>query len=181
MPRDKRKTVDSVRRDLRRSVKKNPKRMTGEAAHKQDIAVILKIANYTNTQIANALGESKSTIKNWFAIPEVEALYQTRMEALGDAAVSLMQTYTIEAIQELVAVMRRNKGTDDTVTLAAIKEILDRGGVPKASRTESKSNKTVHVTTQQSDRPMSPEEAKLRSDAAKLIEEAEKATADAVS
>jgi transposase len=132
--------MQKIRRQARRKFKakttpsKGKSRFHGEIEFKQEIAAILSVAGYTQSQIAASLGESKGTIKNWAAKPEFQKAYNAITGALSESAKTLLRTYNIEAVQTLVMLMRTAE--DDKIILDAAREILDRGGLPKASRVE---------------------------------------------
>jgi len=105
-----------------------------EIAHKQQMAVILKIATFTPTQIAEALGERKSTIRAWFKEPKVQKQYENGIKAISTAAKQLLETLTIEAVKELGSSLT---SADPRHRQWAVEQILDRGGIPKSRREES--------------------------------------------
>lgn len=132
-------SLEAERLKMRRGFKKVTKkagkqRAAGEKDFKMQMGVILDIAGYTAYQISLSLGESKSTIVRWKKEPEWDKLYEKSAKVITGSALTLLQTYTIEAVQTLATLMRT--GRDDKVVLDAVKEILDRGGMPKASRQE---------------------------------------------
>lgn len=121
--------------------RKGKRRAPGELEFKQDMMIILKVAGYTHQQIGASIGEHKDTINEWFKSPDIAAKYLKVTKTLTDSARRLLETFTIEAIQSIVDIMRDTP--DDKIRLDAAKEILDRGGLPKASRTETKTEATT--------------------------------------
>jgi len=143
------KLVASKRKRIRRNYRKTDKargkrRMPGEILFKQDMAIILSLAGYTHEEIGLSLGEGKNTITEWLNMPDVMVKYEKITEALPEAARTLLETYSIEAVHTLVDIMRTSE--DDKTTLDAIKEILDRGGLPKLSKTEQTKEEKLVVT-----------------------------------
>lgn len=110
-------------------------RLPGEIQHKKNLAVILKIGTFTNTQIAQALGERKSTVREWFKDPAVIELYQDGLASISTAAKQLLETLTIEAVKVLGEFLASDIPGDKRW---AVEQILDRGGLPKSRREESK-------------------------------------------
>jgi hypothetical protein len=159
-----------VRRGFRENTKKR-KRYPGEIQFKQDMGIILALAGYTHKEIALSLGESKNTVGEWMREPAVQEKFLEISEALPEAAKTLLETYQIEAVHAMVDVLRSSE--DDKIILEAAREILDRGGNPKTSRTESKQSK--HETFEISDddflsklRMLPPEK---QEEAAQMIED----------
>jgi hypothetical protein len=104
------------------------------------MVLVLKLVNYSNTQIGQIVGISRNQVAAMLAEPSVAERLEELQKNLAGAAYDLLQTYLIEAVQTLVDVMRTE--TDNMIVLKAAAEILDRAGMPKASRTESKVDKT---------------------------------------
>lgn len=132
----KRKAILRVRKGYKRDITKNTKFAPGEAALVKDMAVVLRLANYTYKQIAQIIGVSETQARNYLAEPQVAERLLMLRDRLPQAALDLLQSYMIEAVQAVVDVMRRTE--DDALVLKAAAEIFDRAGLPKASRTESK-------------------------------------------
>lgn len=128
-----------IRRKYKVNAKKNRKRFPGEIDYKQDMAIILSLAGYNHKEIALSLGEHRNLIGEWMKDPKVVDKFMALSEDLPDSARKLLETYSIEAVHTLVDIMRTSE--DDKMILDAAKEILDRGGIPKTSRTESKQEK----------------------------------------
>lgn len=138
-PEDRNQVLDQERQRVRRKYKVNPKKRRvvfapGEEYHLKVISVILKIAGYSHTQIAASIGVTRGQVGDWIAEEETQALYVDTLAAIPLAAKELMQTYSIEAVHSIVDVMRSS--TDDKMILEAAKDILDRSGLPKATRSE---------------------------------------------
>lgn len=156
--------------------KRNANEMTaGEIQHKKSLAVFLRVAGYTNTEIGGALGITKGTVSAWFKDKDVQKLYDETLESIGTAAKQFLETLTIEAVKRLAALMY---DSDHKIALDAVREVLDRGGIPKLSRQE----KTVEDKTPGANKPQVLE-VRISADQAnryaELVEEAEKITAEA--
>lgn len=179
MPRRSVKTaVDGI--EAKRGIRKkklNKAVSPDEIRHKQDIAVFLKLATYSHSEIAGALGERKHTVKLWFKEPRVIKLYEESLESITGAAKTFLETLSINAVKRLGELVNHH---DPKIALDAIREVLDRGGLPKLSRVERKDE--AHAGT--------PKEMNLNfnvktpADAARveaLVSEAERITREAVS
>jgi predicted transcriptional regulator len=144
----------------------------GEIEHVRSMVVILTIAGYNNTQIAKVVNLSRGQVKDLMSEPDAIELYQDLMKTIPEAARTLMESLSIEAVQSIAEVMRNS--TDDKFILQAAGDILDRTGLPKASRSESKVHKTTEELTTITDdglierlREAPPE---IQEEAAKAIE-----------
>lgn len=174
-PEDRADYLEAERRKATRKIqgtahKKGKRRAPGEVEFKKDLMIILKVAGYNHTQIATAIGEHRDTVNVWFKEPDTAAKFLKVTKSLTSASLRLLETYTIEAIQTIADLMRDSN--DEQIILKAATEILDRGGLPKASRTEQK---TEHHTTFSTDdettqalRELSPE---LQEQAAEMMDE----------
>lgn len=106
-----------------------------ETLHKQHLACFLRAGTYTNSQIADALGVTRGTVRKWFEDKDVQKFHQEILESLSTAAKQFLETLTIEAVKRLAELMY---DADHKIALDAVREILDRGGIPKSSRVEHK-------------------------------------------
>lgn len=121
-------------------VKKAGIHLPGEEKHKKDLAVFLKIGvpGISFTEIANRLGETKGEVRKWFREDaEVKEFYDWALTNLKEGAIELMKTYSFEAIETLVLLMRFGS---EKYMFEASKEILDRIGIAKVTRQEIESN-----------------------------------------
>ncbi len=155
-------------------------RLPIELAFNKDLAIILKLAGYTPYQIAMSLGVKKSQVKSWFKDPDVVEKLHKYAEAIPDAARTVLEAYTIEAVHAVAQVMRTAE--DSKFILEAAREILNRGGLPAASRTESNVTRTNNTTFSDQGivealRSCSPE---VQEKAAQVIEGAENALQELV-
>jgi hypothetical protein len=137
----------------------------------EDMVIVLKIAGYSQTQIARVVGISVEQVKGMLRTVSVrERLVTTRM-ALSKAAIELLEGYTIEAVQVIVDIMRTSG--EDKLVLQAAGEILDRAGIPKASKQERVSEQRTVITDDgivEKLRTASPE---VQEQAAQVIEQLE--------
>jgi predicted transcriptional regulator len=145
IPEAPRGAIDKQRTSIRRRYKKNlntrRKVLPGQQEFVTDMVLVLKLVNYSNTQIGNIVGISRNQVSQELEKPEVAERLMKLQKNIAGAAYDLLQTYLIEAVQTLVDIMRTEK--DNMIVLKAAAEILDRAGMPKASRTESTQNRTV--------------------------------------
>jgi len=178
-PEERARTIEAhrmrVRRRYRKDVNRGRKVRLGEKEHVVNLVVIHTIAGYNPTQIAQTLGITRGKVKFYLDQPETAELMDRTLAGLTRAARLLLESYSIEAVQAIVDVMRSSE--DDKMILTAASEILDRSGLPKASRTESKVHRTNEEMTTITDdgiveqlREASPE---IQEKAAVLVEELE--------
>lgn len=110
------------------------KLLPGEIPHVEDMVVILTLAGYTRAQVGTVIGISAAQVRETLNKPHVgEKLVELR-KRLPAAALELLEGLMIEAVTTIADVMRTSQ--DDKITLLAASEILDRAGLPKASRQE---------------------------------------------
>jgi len=177
-PADRNTLLEKQRLSVRRHYKTTPTKRyysPSEERHLTEMVSILKIAGYTQAQIGAVVGLSLDQVKEIVAQPHVQELIRDLQEQLPKAAYSLLQSYSIEAVQVIVDVMRSAK--EDKYVLQAASEILDRSGLPKMSRSEAVVHKTEEQKTTFTDdgitdalRQASPE---VQEQAAQLIEQME--------
>lgn len=134
--------IDKERRKVRRKyssdkqLKRPRKFIPGEEEFVGVQVAVLKISGYTNAQIGRTLGVSKGQVSEFLKKPEVADLVLSLRRTLPAAAIELMQSFMIEGVMVLVEIMRQSG--DDKIRVEAVKELFDRGGVPKISRQERK-------------------------------------------
>lgn len=131
---DAKRDVAHVRRKYKTDVSKRRKLLPGEIPYVEDMVVVLKIAGYTRSQMSRVIGISKGQVKEILEKPEVNEKIVSLRSRLPQAALDLLQGYMIEAVQAIVDVMRSTP--ESKYILQAAGEILDRAGLPKASRQE---------------------------------------------
>lgn len=184
-PEDRNKDLDKHRNRVRRRYKvdlsKRRKFIPGEEAYVGVQVAVLKISGYSNTQIGKVIGLSRGQVKEFLKQPDVSELILNLRASLPTAAIELLQSYMVEAITTLVDVMRTEQ--DNTLVLKAAGEILDRGGVPKASRQERENVNREEFNINVSDggmvdalRQLPPEK---QEEAAQMMEKLESMLADA--
>lgn len=110
----------------------------GEDELIKDMVVVLKLSNYTNTQIASIVGVSRGQVKTILADGNVQKKLISLKAKLPQAALELGRAYLIEAVQSVAHIMRTSN--DEQVVLKAAAELFDRFGIPKVSRQESKTD-----------------------------------------
>jgi hypothetical protein len=164
-----------IRRQYKLTHERRRKLVTGEEQHLKEMAAILKIAGYSNQQIGAVVGLAHTQVNEFMRTPDMQELLVELREKIPAAAYNLLQSYSIEAVQAIVDVMRSS--TDDKWILQAASDILDRCGLPKMSRSEATVHKTEEQMTTFSDdgitdslRNASPE---VQEKAAQLIEQME--------
>jgi hypothetical protein len=131
---DVKKQTQKIRRRYSKNVGKTKKLLPGEVEHVEDMVVLLTVAGYTRTQTAKIVGISRDQVREMLELSHVTEKLVGLRAALPAAALELLEGYMIEAVQVIVDVMRTTE--DDKYALAAAGEILDRAGMPKASRQE---------------------------------------------
>jgi hypothetical protein len=130
------KQSDKVRKRYKVNVTKRRKfTFEGEETLVKDMIVVLKLANYSNTQIAMIVGVSRKQVAVFLEDGNVQKQYMALKERLPQAALQLGRAYLIEAVEAVVNVMRTTE--DEGLILKAASEIFDRFGIPKSSRIES--------------------------------------------
>jgi len=168
-----------VRRRLKVDLTKDRKLAVGEEQQIGMLVVVLKLASYSNLQIGRIVGVSKGQVKSFLDTPEAQQLLVELRTKISEAALELLHGYMIEAVQSIANVMRHAE--DDKMILQAAAEILDRGGIPKASRQERLNENIDNIQISDDGlverlRDASPE---VQEQAAKLVEELEQLTLQA--
>jgi hypothetical protein len=165
-----------IRRRYKVDLKKRKKYVLGEEEFIADMVVVLTLAGFSRTQISRTVGISKGQCKQLLEASDVAEKIIRLRNSLPQAALDLLHSYLIEAVQAVVDVMRTSKR--DEMILKAAGEIMDRGGIGKTSRTEAESKVTnENRTTFSSDglvdaiRQLPPEK---QEEAAQMIENVEK-------
>ena len=105
-------------------------------AWKKHYAVFLKAADYSYGYISDALGVTRSIVKHWFEDDEMRGLVKQVQEDTIDGAIKFLKRSSIELVELLLDVARSE--TDAAVRLRAILEGLDRIGMAKVNKSESK-------------------------------------------
>jgi hypothetical protein len=167
------KQIKSIRRRYKTNIRTRRHYVAGEADAIGVSVAVMKIAGFSNIQIAQVLGISRGQVAEHLDDPRTSDLLVTLRVNLTNAALELLETYTIEAILALVNILRTAQ--DDKVVIQAAAEILDRAGIPKVSRSERKieSEETTTFTDDgivDAIRQLPPE---AQEEAAKMIEQLE--------
>ena len=151
----------------------NKKFSRGEEDAARFQVLVLKLAGYSQRQIAAAVGISQTQVSGFVNEPESqELLVQFRLD-LTTQALEMLKLMTVEAAMTVLDVMRTER--DGKVRLAAAADVFDRVGIAKVSRSERKteSEETVKFTAEsmvEQIRHLSPE---LQEQAAQMIEQVE--------
>lgn len=162
-----------VRRRYKKNLLKSRKILPGERDHVIDMVLVMKLAGYTNTQIGRVIGISRNQVAEVLADPQVAEKLALLRSKLPQAALDLLEGYMIEAVQAIVDVMRSSE--DDKLVLQAAAEVLDRAGLPKASKQERHNVNEEAITVTDDGiveklREASPE---VQEEAAQLVERLE--------
>jgi len=181
-PEDRLAEIEKQRDRVRRNHKVNTKKkrqsfQPGQEAQLKQIALILKLAGYTNKQIGASIGVTRGVVGEWLKEPRMQKDFTMLLEAIPAAAKELLQTYSIEAVHTIAEVMRTS--TDDKMVIEAAKDILDRSGLPKASRSEVQKDEThtsktefgVNQDHMDALRSLSPEQQEEAAQAIEKLEE----------
>ena len=131
---NRKKTIASVRRRYKVDVSRSTKLIPAEIPHVKQMIVVLQLAGYNHTQKARIVGISVDQVREMLKDPAVEEMLVMLRERIPEAALELLQGYMIEGVQAIVDVMRRSQ--DDATVIRAAADLLDRGGIPKLSKSE---------------------------------------------
>lgn len=159
---------------------KNRKMLPGEIPHVEDMVVILTLAGYSRIQTGQVVGISRMQVREILVRPHVtEKLVELR-KRLPAAALELLENLMIEAVMTIAGIMRTSE--DHKLVIQAAAEILDRGGLPKASRQERHTVNEDKTTITDDGilerlRDASPE---VQEKAAQVIEQLEQMLSDAL-
>lgn len=139
MPLKRAAVVKKEIRTIRRRYKIPPKTKKFSPGEEEAVKfqiVVLKLAGYSQTQIAAALGVTRAQVGNFLDEPSQQELLVDLRRRIAGAALELLEIFTIESLMTIVDVMRTSEFDD--LRLKAAAEILDRAGIPKTSRQERK-------------------------------------------
>jgi len=131
---DARREQERIRRKYKLNITRSTNLLPSEIPHVKNMVVILKVAGYSQTQMSKVIGISRAQVREILSLPEISEEVGALRAALPSAALDLIQGYMIEAVQAIVDVLRSSG--DDKIVLQAAGDILDRGGMPKASKQE---------------------------------------------
>ena len=139
----------AIRRRYKKDLTKRRKFIPGEEEFVGVQVAVMHIAGYNNTQIGRTIGLSRGQVRELLRKPDVADMVLAIRASLPEAAIQLLQSYMVEAITTLVEVMRISD--DDKMRLQAAGEVLDRAGVPKASRQERRNIEESEMTIKADD------------------------------
>lgn len=119
--------------------------LPGEQGHKKRLAMIMRLSKpgITLREISAELGESETTVKNWFAEPEVKEEFEFILSHLDQAAIDHLQNYELEAIATLVTLMRF--GSEKYMYDSAM-SILGMRGITPVSKSEITKNDNQSIS-----------------------------------
>lgn len=149
---------------------KNKKFSPGERDAIEFQVVVLKLAGYSQRQLAAAVGISRAQVSEIVNAPHnQELIVETRLN-LAEKVQEFLQLMMPEAAMTIVDVMRTED--DGNLRLKAAADIFDRGGIPKVSRSERKEEHEESVSLKGDDfldaiRQLPPE---MQEQAAQMIE-----------
>lgn len=153
MPRKTAGTLEQQRNRIKRDYKRGPRKeniLRGEAGLSavdrevaQRMSVYLKAQNFSFNYIADAVGVHRNTVRKWFDNEELNlAAHVAEVQRdMADGAVKLLKTYAIELIEELMNLFRTTE--DEALAAKLGLELLDRLGVTKVNKSESKTAATI--------------------------------------
>jgi hypothetical protein len=107
-----------------------------QLAWKKDYAVFLKAADYSYGYISDALGVGRSMVKHWFEDEEMRQRVVTVQNDTIEGAINFLKRRSIELIELLLDIARTTE--DPAVRLRAVTEGLDRIGMAKVNKSESR-------------------------------------------
>ena len=136
----KKKEVERIRRQYRINTSRRVKLLPGEVPHVEQMVVVLKLANYSQVQMAKIIGISREQVSDILNLPRISEEIVILRKKIPAAAIELLQDFMIEAVMVLVDVMRSTG--DDKMRILAAESLLDRGGAPKVSKSDR------HLTTE---------------------------------
>lgn len=105
-----------------------------------DMMVSLRLVGYSNSQIGAIVGLSKGQVSKVTSDEDFQKRLRSLREKLPEAAMNLGKAYLVEALQAVIHVLRTEN--DNALVLKAAAEVFDRFGIPKTSRTETKTEPT---------------------------------------
>lgn len=144
-------SATEARADIKRKYKrgrKTEKVLTGESALdetqrivKRELFCYLKAQDFSYNYISDSLGISKDTMKKWAQEPEIRERVTEIATDFVEGAIKYARTYAIEMLEMLAEIARTTH--DDKTAIMAITEFLDRIGLTKVNKSESKSAQTI--------------------------------------
>lgn len=111
---------------------------------KKSYAVFLKAADFSYGYMSDILGVTRSIVKHWFEDPQMRVRVTEIQSDITEGAIKHLKRAQLELI-ELLLQMARNE-SDAAVRLRAIESGLDRTGLSKVNKSESKLTKEEKET-----------------------------------
>lgn len=141
------KTEDQAKADITAryggSQKRKQRKVTNEdeldvaqLTWKKHYAVFLKAADYSYGYISDALGVTRSIVKHWFEDPEMRTAVEKVQNDTVEGAIDFLKRRSIELVELLLEIARTTE--DPSVRLRAVVEGLDRIGMAKVNKSESR-------------------------------------------
>lgn len=154
--------------------------LVAELEYAKTYSAILKATGHSWRYISDTLNIQTGLVKAWADDENWQAIVAKVSSDIVDGGVTLLNNATVDLVEMLLDLARRT--TDDSVKLRAIESGLDRVGVTKINKSESKVTRSDRVETDLSpgffDRfealPLESQRkmAELMSEAEKVFEEA---------
>ena len=105
--------------------------------------VIARLSTRTDANAADQIGVARETVARWKHGIDLDAIIATLLRDMVRAAILTLQSATQEAAACAIELMRTS--VSETVKLGAVREILDRGGVPSTLNTEQNGELIIRV------------------------------------
>jgi hypothetical protein len=154
VPRKQAATLEEARNEIKHQYKRGPKRerkVTSEAALteferevKREVACYLKAIDFSYNYIADSLGISTNVVKKWFQEEEMQARHQEILTDIVSGAIKLLKSYALEIIESLMTIFRTTN--DEKLAKEIGFELLDRLGISKVNKSESKMAQEIRET-----------------------------------
>lgn len=110
---------------------------------KRDYAVFLKAGDHSYRYMSDVLGVTTRMVRGWFEDEEMLQRVAQVQADMADGALKLLRRYSIEAVELLMRVARKaEKAGDWGDAIKAVEGVLDRTGLSKVNKSESKVTKT---------------------------------------
>lgn len=114
---------------------------------KKDYAVFLKASDHSYRYMSDVLGVTARMVRGWFEDDEMKNRVVAVQNDMIDGAMALLKRYSIEAVELLMTIARNaNSGGDYSEAIKAVEGVLDRGGLSRVNKSESKLTKEERHT-----------------------------------
>lgn len=115
-------------------------------AWKKDYAVFLKAGDHSYRKISDILGVTGRMVKTWFEDQTMQARVNVVRQDMAEGAMKLLKLASVEAAQILLDSARGALSQGMWKEAAASAEsVLDRNGISKVNKSESKVTKTERM------------------------------------